>query len=345
MATLRVNDGAGNTSTIDPMLDPAGYRISLDARARNRQAKQLASSDDPALQGNPAISQEWGPLTESWRVAAENEPGKAQRMNLGSGGSMAAPRQSMAALRGGGFDSGNPNLDTIRDVGDYDPRVNQPGFQEDWRQTRMRNDATQTRANAEDASNNADFELGSGRAAGRAKMTGEIQDEAKLGDARLGSDIYFDPKVSRQRADELYHKMDELRTRYADPAILKGQAALAEANARGMWGNTREQTRGEGNLAVRELGNEGSQAVADTRARGAVGAAVAGAGGKPDAYGAYVPAAGSPGPGQGGGQPAVSAAPSQTMTQAELNAFATQNGLSVQDALGIAQHHGYKVVQ
>lgn len=340
MATLRVNDGAGNTSTIDPMLDPTGYRIMLDTRARNRQATQLASSDNPAVQGNPAISQEWGPLTESWRVAAENEPGKTQRMSF-SGGSM-APRQSMDALRGGGR---SDNLQTIMDVGSYDPRLEQPDFQESWRQTRMRDDAAQQRANVTDAADNANFQLGSGQAAGRAKMQGAIEDEQKMGDARLGSDIYFDPKVKAQRADELYHKMDELRARYSDPAILKGQMGIAEANARGMWGNTREQTRGEGNLAVRELGNEGSQSVADTRARGAVGAAVAGAGGKADAYGAYVPTAGAPGPGQSGGSAAVSAAPQQTMTQAELNAFAAQNGLSVQDALGVAQHHGYKVVQ
>lgn len=332
----------------DPQRDPLG--LALKTRAReHRQRFQMENPGVPT--GIPGVGDNFDAV---FQAAEEENGGRPVRMAGGAsapgsnqfrgtsvqpgGSSMARP--SMQALRGEDEDVLSPNVRKIMALGSDDVRNSQPEFRREWANTAANDARTNARMAAEDASTSANFELGSGRAAARSRMTGDIEDERTMGDARLKSDIYFDPRVKRQREDELYQRMKELRTRYSDPAIIKGQMSIAEAQARGAAGVDRERVRGESGYAIQGERNQGNAAAADIRARGGVGSALAASGAPAERIGEYVPSTTMEQRGPVGGN---NLAPAGEMTEEELAGFAQENGLPLSDARGVALQHGYRI--
>lgn len=330
--------------------DAKSRELDADAIRRDSQAENEATgghflfggfSQAPASGYSDEAGYTQG-MADKRTIAGYEGGGKPLAVNASYAGTDFARRPSIAALRGGG-DEG--------DLGGYVPGMNAainsrdvaPTFEQRRQGAIIAGaDARAGRdIDAEDAENNASFDLGSGRAAARARMAGDIQDESRMGDARLGSDIYFDPKVSAQRGDEFFNRMEELRRRYTDPAMVKGQSDIAAAQARGAYGVQRQDLQNQGNLAVQGSRNEGNQATANTRARASVGAAVAGIGGDPRGYIPNAPAAA--GPAAAGGRSADLGDAGMTISPSELQEFASSNGLTSEQAQQLAQQHGYSI--
>jgi len=332
-----------------PQSDPLGIGLQTRARAR-KEAFQRANPGVPTGD-SVVIPGNW----DAWFQAVdESAKGKPVKMAGGAspagsnqltgtsvqpGGSTMARRPSLQALSGYGSDQpgelAGPSADEINN------RTFAPTY-EQARQARVIGDAD-TRTNAGIArdlqSANENFDLQ--QLPGRAAAATDVENATALQRARGGAGVYFDPLVTKQRQSELYDRMEELRRRYSDPAIIKGQQALEEARVRGQMGITREGVRGQYELGTQGLRNEGAQGTADTRARASVGAAMAATGA--DA-GRYVAPLGAPrGP---NARPAVGgpqAPGTQEMSQDELAQFAQDQGLHPQDAQRLAESYGYRI--
>ncbi len=234
-------------------------------------------------------------------------------------------RPSLAALRGD-----DPNDFTARMQANLDPVAPTFEQQRQGRILRDMDDRAEMATRRDSARSDAAFDLNSGAAAARAQGVGDIGREQAVQDARNKADIYSDPKVKGQREEEFYQQMEQLRRRYSDPAIIKGQNDAETARIRGLYGVTREQESSRGARDVQGLRNDGARATGNIAGNARVAASVAGAGADPAAYENR-----SFDPNEGAGD--------KTMTPDEFNAWAAQSGLTPQDAARVAQQSGYRI--
>jgi len=237
-------------------------------------------------------------------------------------GFSAPPRASIAALKGGGSPAGLP----------WDPGRSDEGniaHQNALREMDNTSELAMADKNAEleRQRTNENYDIGTGRPSMRAEAAGAPAREQAMSNARNTADIYFDPRVAAQRQDQFYQQMEQLRRRYSDPAVVKGQAEEEAARIRGQFGLARQGETNTGNLDVQNARNQGNAATADTRARASVGAAVAGQGGNADQY---IP-------------PAPGANQANSMTEDELLQFATEKQMPLSKARALAESSGYTI--
>lgn len=295
------------------------YAQKLNPADRQRfMSMSAVDQNDWIRHDSQGMHDDLGSINPMWSAYARIANGRGVQFDQHGGNVQGVGRPSTTALKQMGSTTGRQST------------TDSGMTYEQQRQARILEnaDARAEAGIAEDrASNMMAFDLNTGRAAAREQAVGDIRRTQGMQDARAGADIYFDPSVTRQRNDEAYNRMEEIRKRYSDPAIVKAQADIAAAQVRGQYGIARQEATNQGNAAVQGLRNEGSRYQADTRARGGAASAIAGQGGNPDEY--------LPPPPQGGADPA------KTISLDELQEFARQHGMSLETAIGQARTNGY----
>lgn len=179
-------------------------------------------------------------------------------------------RPSVQALNGFGNDFSDANdYYNGRDPGLTFEQRREAGLLDDWDKQGDAGIATDR------ARNDKNFYEGSGQMAADAQTSGDIARTQATEDAQAGARRYFDPDVQRMERDKEADALATLHARYSDPAIIKGQADLAAATTRGIYGDNRESIKQLGQYQT--AGEQGQTAlgVAGTNANARLGAAAA----------------------------------------------------------------------
>lgn len=174
------------------------------------------------------------------------------------------------------------------------------------------------------------FDLGSGRAAGRAQDQGDIARDQNRQNARSGAQNYFDPYVRAQRDDTENREDDRLERRYTNPAMIKAQADLEAARVRAAGGIGQANATGGWNYFRQQGINEvnGQNNLNDNRAR--IGAGVAQGNPRAD-MSEFMPQDGPP------------VDPSKVMSMQDFQEYMQSTGKSQQEAFADLQAGGYSL--
>lgn len=247
-----------------------------------------------------------------------------------SGGSVAT-RPSLQALYGGG----EPQRYGINQV--TADEVNNRQIAPTWEQMRQgaviqNRDARINAQLAEESMRNAqNFDIGSGRMAGRAQAEGDIARDQARQNARAGAQSYFDPYVSAARGAEDDRELRKITERYTNPAIVRAQSQLEEARIRGMYGIGREDTRGGWNYFRQQEQDRAAAGRNYNDNLGRLGAAQSQA--NPRApMDPYMPT-----------PPDGMPDPNKVITSQELQEYAASRGIPLQQAFADAQAGGYSI--
>ncbi len=286
------------------------------------------------------------PYSPVGQSSIRNDPGSSFNTSnsslptLDTPGARVATMQRQSSKFGGStVPQFRPSMTALYEGG-YDPSRSPEGNAYFARQQRAADieseaDARRRAGNAdlENASINALFDLGSGRASARAQGAGDITRSESRQNARAGAETYFDPEVSRQRQAEQENALDQYRARYSDPALARAQATIEAANIRSQGGIDRESMKGLYGYLDQILKNQqsGQNNVNDNRAR--IGAGVVA--GRPNAdVSPYMP--------QGGGP---AADPSRSLTMQEFQDYMRSTGKSPEEAFADLQQGGYQLAR